>query len=273
MRVLILAVLAALAGCASRGGGGEPESPGEPLPELSLQDARAAFVELSQAADVHWQYAFAKVQGVNLSRDGGSVAFKLAYVDDKEKGYRPEGCRVEFRGLTSIRIDSVGGVVGAGKPRRWVRMDPQPCDLMWFFDQNDLPKARKFAAAVSRLATSTKEEIDADRKKEDEAFEEAVREHEKDPRRELTDRLRRIELAARKARQTGDTEKAIRAYSRILEDSPWWPDGWRELADILAELGRFDAAANAMKRYLRLEPRGRDAKQAREKIAQWEKGR
>lgn len=242
------------------------------MPALGLAEARVAFVALAQRADVGWSYKWAKVRGINLSPDGRAASMSLAFEAAREPD-APETCALDLRAIESIRIEAVGSVVGGGKPRSWVRIDPQQCNLMWFFDNEDLPSARRFVAAAVRLGRSADEEVAAERQREEEALEEALRKHEADPRRELPERLRQLKVEAEKALAADDLEKAAESYRKIASAAPWWPDAYHGRALILGELGRYDAAISDMRRYLKLEPRARDARHAQDKIRAWEGGR
>ncbi len=64
--------------------------------------------------------------------------------------------------------------------------------------------------------------------------------------------------------------EAITHYLSALRAAPWWPDGYFNLANVLASVHAYDEAIFAMKRYLVLVPNAPDARADQDKIYQWE---
>ncbi|MBI4346041.1 MAG: tetratricopeptide repeat protein [Elusimicrobia bacterium] len=65
-------------------------------------------------------------------------------------------------------------------------------------------------------------------------------------------------------------EEALGLYERVIEAAPWWAEGYRRRALLLAELGRFHDAIDTMQRFLALEPPPSEAQEAKDKIYTWE---
>lgn len=67
-----------------------------------------------------------------------------------------------------------------------------------------------------------------------------------------------------------DFEIASERFADALKLAPWWPQGHFNLALIYGELGLNARAAGEMRRYLRLAPDAANARQAQDKIYEWE---
>lgn len=91
-----------------------------------------------------------------------------------------------------------------------------------------------------------------------------------DVKPELPEEARRLEVQAKTKLLRQRPEAAAELYARALEIAPWWPQGHRERAHILAELSRLEEAVVEMKRYLRLAPGAADAREARDRLFRWE---
>jgi len=66
-------------------------------------------------------------------------------------------------------------------------------------------------------------------------------------------------------------DKAIELYKKAIElDQTAYPAGYSNLALLSAQINRFDAAIYHMKKYLLLEPEASDARNAQDKIYEWE---
>lgn len=65
-------------------------------------------------------------------------------------------------------------------------------------------------------------------------------------------------------------EDAVDLYGKALKIAPTWPDGHYNRALILGELARYEEAKREMKRYLLLAPEAADAREAQDRIYQWE---
>ena len=74
--------------------------------------------------------------------------------------------------------------------------------------------------------------------------------------------------------QSAVTEKryddAIRLFSDAIGFSPWWPDGFYNIALILSERGEYANAIVFMKRFVQLMPGTPEARKAQDKIYEWE---
>ncbi len=81
---------------------------------------------------------------------------------------------------------------------------------------------------------------------------------------------RKYKAQAEFALQQKKFENAVDLYGRALKAAPWWPDGHFNRALILGELSRYEEAIREMKRYLLLAPDAPDARDAQDRIYQWE---
>lgn len=81
---------------------------------------------------------------------------------------------------------------------------------------------------------------------------------------------RRLKSQAEAAVGLRRFEDALSLYDRAADLAPWWPDAWFHRALILAELGRFEEAIEAMQKHLALEPAPQDVRAAKDKIYSWE---
>jgi hypothetical protein len=52
--------------------------------------------------------------------------------------------------------------------------------------------------------------------------------------------------------------------------APWWPEGYFNRALILGETGRYRKAVEEMRKYLMIVPGAPDAREAQDKIYEWE---
>jgi ankyrin repeat protein len=81
---------------------------------------------------------------------------------------------------------------------------------------------------------------------------------------------RKYKAQAEFAFQQKRFEDAAEFYEEALKSAPWWPDGHFNRALILGELSRYEEAVREMKRYLLLAPDAPDARDAQDRIYQWE---
>lgn len=86
----------------------------------------------------------------------------------------------------------------------------------------------------------------------------------------VTEDSRRYRVQAESAVTEKRFEDAARRYRQAIDASPWWADGYFNLALVLGELGRAREAIIAMKKYLFLAPDAPDARDAQDKIYVWE---
>jgi ankyrin repeat protein len=103
------------------------------------------------------------------------------------------------------------------------------------------------------------------------AFEaEAKRYRESAVKPAFPEEARKYKAQAEFAFQQRKLENAAELYAKSLRAAPWWPDGHFNRAHILGELSRYEEAVREMKRYLLLAPDAPDAREAQDKIYQWE---
>lgn len=81
---------------------------------------------------------------------------------------------------------------------------------------------------------------------------------------------RKYKAQAEFAFQQRRFEDAETMYAKALKSAAWWPDGHFNRAMILSELSRYQEAIREMKRYLLLAPDAPDAREAQDRIYQWE---
>ncbi len=86
----------------------------------------------------------------------------------------------------------------------------------------------------------------------------------------LPEEVRKFRVQAEFAAGQKRYDDAVRFYGEGIKLAPWWAQGHFNRALLLAETRRFRDAANAMGRYIQLEPNATDARAAQDKIYQWE---
>jgi formylglycine-generating enzyme required for sulfatase activity len=90
------------------------------------------------------------------------------------------------------------------------------------------------------------------------------------PKPQLSEEARKYKVQAEFLVQEKQTDKAIALYGKALELAPWWAEGRYRLGLALAETKKYRDAMVEMKRYLLLAPEGEFARNAQDKIYQWE---
>ena len=90
------------------------------------------------------------------------------------------------------------------------------------------------------------------------------------PKPVLPEEARKFKVQAEFLVQEKQIDKAVALYGKSLDIAPWWPEGHYKLALLLGETKKYREAMREMKRYLQLEPEGKDARAAQDKIYQWE---
>lgn len=90
------------------------------------------------------------------------------------------------------------------------------------------------------------------------------------PKPEMPEVARKFRVQAEFAVQEKRLDKAIELYRKALDVVPWWPEGHYSLALVLGETKKYRDAMREMKRYLMLAPDAPEARNAQDKIYQWE---
>ncbi len=90
------------------------------------------------------------------------------------------------------------------------------------------------------------------------------------PKPRISEEVRRYGVQAESATSEKKYDMAIDLYKRALEIEPCWPQGYFNMAMIMAEKSNFSGAIAKMKMYLKLVPDARDARVAQDSIYQWE---
>jgi formylglycine-generating enzyme required for sulfatase activity len=90
------------------------------------------------------------------------------------------------------------------------------------------------------------------------------------PKPEMPEVARKYKVQAEFSVQEKRLEKAVELYRKALEVVPWWPEGHYNLALVLGETKKYREAMLEMKRYLLLAPDAPEARNAQDKIYQWE---
>jgi hypothetical protein len=176
-----------------------------------------------------------------------------------------------FREMNGVGVDFAAGsecnaLLGPGRPSffsarqylKWVHVDQEPADA---------PKAcERFAAAWHALAR-----LPATGSLVEEGFESVAASYlAQEPRPKVGEDVRRYSVHAEAAIKAKDLIAAARAYGEGLKLAPWWPQGRYNRALLMGELGFAPEAIQEMKRYLQLVPDAANARQAQDKIYQWE---
>jgi formylglycine-generating enzyme required for sulfatase activity len=90
------------------------------------------------------------------------------------------------------------------------------------------------------------------------------------PKPVLSEEAHKFKVQAEFAVQEKRLDKAIELYGKALDIAPWWPEGHFQLALVLGETKKYREAMREMKRYLLLAPDAPEAREAQDKIYQWE---
>lgn len=87
---------------------------------------------------------------------------------------------------------------------------------------------------------------------------------------EISESVRARKVAAEAAVRDRDLWRAIDEFEAGLELAPWWPQGNYNVALVYAELGLYPRAIGYMRRYLMLVPQAPNARQAQDKVYEWQ---
>jgi tetratricopeptide (TPR) repeat protein len=90
------------------------------------------------------------------------------------------------------------------------------------------------------------------------------------PKPKISESVYRLSVIAAAAMRDQRIPDAIDAYDDALKIAPWWPQGQANIALALGEFRYYDDAIDHMKDYLALVPDAPDARQAQNKIYEWQ---
>lgn len=90
------------------------------------------------------------------------------------------------------------------------------------------------------------------------------------PKPGLPEEARRFLVQSRSFVEEKNYPKAIELYDRAMKIAPWWASAHFDRALLLEQMGRYAQATLSMKRYLHLSPSGEQAREAQDKIYEWE---
>lgn len=90
------------------------------------------------------------------------------------------------------------------------------------------------------------------------------------PKPALSEEGNKQRILAENATRENDPARALEHFELALETDPTWPAGNLNAALILAGMEEYGSAVRYLKRFLLLEPDGRDSAAAREKLVIWE---
>jgi formylglycine-generating enzyme required for sulfatase activity len=90
------------------------------------------------------------------------------------------------------------------------------------------------------------------------------------PKPDLPEAVHKLKVQAEFLTQEKQIDKAVELYDKALDIAPWWPEGHFKLALLLGENRKYRDATREMERFLRLAPDSPDARDAQDKIYQWE---
>lgn len=85
----------------------------------------------------------------------------------------------------------------------------------------------------------------------------------------MPEAVRQYKVAAEAAVRAKQWPEAIRQYRKALALDPLWPQGHYNQALLFAEIGMYEYAGIAMQKYLLLVPDAANARQAQDKIYEW----
>ena len=86
----------------------------------------------------------------------------------------------------------------------------------------------------------------------------------------LPEEARKLKVQAEAAFREGRFDAASQLYGDTLNLSPWWAEGHSELALLLGAGGHYSQAIREMKCYVTLVPNAPDARNAQDKLYEWE---
>jgi formylglycine-generating enzyme required for sulfatase activity len=105
----------------------------------------------------------------------------------------------------------------------------------------------------------------------EDSFQEIVKQYQAaNPKPAMPEVARKYRVQAEFAVQEKRLDNAIELYRKALDVVPWWPEGHYSLALVLGETKKYRAAMHEMSRYLLLAPDAPEARNAQDKIYQWE---
>jgi tetratricopeptide (TPR) repeat protein len=143
-----------------------------------------------------------------------------------------------------------------------------PGQITFYFHADDLPDAQRFADDLFVIQQVPKK-AQADRLALFEAKAAQYRTLKVKP--PVTEEQRRFIVQANAANQQKDYGAAIDLYLKAVDLDPVsYPGAYFNLALLSAQVERFGAAISFMKQYLLLEPDAKDARNAQDKIYEWE---
>jgi hypothetical protein len=87
---------------------------------------------------------------------------------------------------------------------------------------------------------------------------------------EVPESVRARKVAAEVAVRERNLWRAVEEFEAGLAIAPWWPQGIYNVALVYAELGIYPRAIGYMRRYLTLLPQAPNARQAQDKIYEWQ---
>lgn len=90
------------------------------------------------------------------------------------------------------------------------------------------------------------------------------------PRPGLPEDARRFLVQSRSYVGEKNYPKGIELYDRALKIAPWWAPAHFDKAMLLEQMGKYGQATASMQRYLQLAPTGDHAREAQDKIYEWE---
>ena len=142
-------------------------------------------------------------------------------------------------------------------------------DLRWYgvaFTAGAGAAANRFVEGWAVLAAAAKGAA-----VDDKGFDQVVASYAAaNPKPELSEEARRFRVQAEAAARRKEFSMAADRYGQALKIAPWWPQGHYDLAVVYGELGQFSRAIGEMQRYLRLAPDAPNAREAKDKIYEWE---
>lgn len=206
----------------------------------------------------------------------------LVYLNTKllEEGYDPnvkEGSLLalstaamhDYRG-TAIKLIHKGANVDAAITELKERASMNLHFLDRPANKSTYDKATLGVELLTRLTKTAKR---SGTEKENEArFQEALRAYRTAAvKPQLSEAARQFMVQAEGAVRDKDYPEAVDLYEQALALAPWWPEGYFNLALVLAETDDPDRAIIEMKRYLALVPTASDARAAQDKIYDWQR--
>lgn len=186
-------------------------------------------------------------------------------------GERGGWLRIWYDG-TSPRVEQISGLFSGSRSVVRLGITGEGTfkeQLLYYSGSGDLEYAKKIALALVVLRRAVERELGP---KADAEFADTVKQFRAaDPKPQLTEEVRKYLVQAEAAVREKDYQDAVDLFGEVVRIAPWYPEGHFNYAMLLGEIGELVVAVHEMKRYLALVPDVPNAREAQDKIYEWER--